>query len=156
MFGMAPKISSYMQKNPNENINEIRSGPKSWTPLQVACGFGHDAAVAALLEIGADPSLTDAMGMTALHSGADTDNKQVMALLLEHEKGKGVIDAQDADGCTPLHYAAYSNRDQIVVLLLKAGASTTITDASGETALSVAKSVKASAVVELISNGPPA
>lgn len=157
MKGKAGAVKNFYDKEPEalEKINELKSLDNGWTPLQVAAGYGFDACVTALLELKADPSVTDNNGMNALHSAADTDEKAIIKLLLDNEQGKAAIDAQDQDGCTPLHYAAYSAREAIVISLLRAGAKTDIADGEGKTALQVAQAVKANAIAALITDGPP-
>merc|ERR1712070_698134 len=95
------------------------------------------------------------MGMTSLHTGADSEEKSVMGKLLAHESAKAVLDAVDEDGCTALHYAVYSSRETAIIDLLRAGASTEIADGEGKTPLAVAQALKLGPIAELIKNGPP-
>jgi hypothetical protein len=97
MKGKAGAVKNFYDKEPEalEKINELKSLDNGWTPLQVAAGYGFDACVTALLELKADPSVTDNNGMNALHSAADTDEKAIIKLLLDNEQGKAAIDAQD-------------------------------------------------------------
>ena len=69
--------------------SESGTSARSWEPC-----------VTALLELGADASVTDKMGMCAVHSGADCDDKSVMAALLATDKGKAAIDMAD-EVCGP-------------------------------------------------------
>lgn len=92
------KIKVFYEKNEEDlaKINEWTSAERGWTPLQVAAGYGADSCVKVLIECGAKADIPDKMGMTAVHSGADCDEKSVMSLLLDTESGKGAINAQDA------------------------------------------------------------
>ena len=112
MKGAANKIKGYYEKNEEEltKINELVSAKYGWTPLQVACGYGHDGAVKALLELGAMPNVPDKMGMTAMHAAADTDESSVMATLLATEAGKAAMNLQDSVRAPPAAAMALAGR----------------------------------------------
>ncbi|XP_063307535.1 oxysterol-binding protein-related protein 1 isoform X2 [Pelobates fuscus] len=55
-----------------------------WTPLHLACYFGHVPVVEHLLKAGADLNIQNDMGDTALHKAAFTGRKELVLLLLEH------------------------------------------------------------------------
>ena len=99
------------------------SGHRRLTPLHLATVFSGDpAAVAALLESGADPDAkTRISGFTSLHMAAQyTRNPAIVAELL---KGGAKIDARTKKGSTPLRIAAEHRSDAVVVeMLLKGGA----------------------------------
>ena len=98
MKGADSKVKGYYEKNPDdkEKINELVSKQYGWTPLQVACGYGHAKVVSALLELGAKAGVPDKMGMTAMHSAADSDEKACMEALLETEDGKAAVNTADS------------------------------------------------------------
>uniref|UniRef100_A0A670YC53 Oxysterol-binding protein n=1 Tax=Pseudonaja textilis TaxID=8673 RepID=A0A670YC53_PSETE len=54
-----------------------------WTPLHLACYFGHTNVVKDLLEAGADVNVLNDMGDTPLHRASFTGRKEVVMLLLE-------------------------------------------------------------------------
>ncbi|XP_070603744.1 oxysterol-binding protein-related protein 1 isoform X1 [Erythrolamprus reginae] len=54
-----------------------------WTPLHLACYFGHTVVVKDLLEAGADVNVLNDMGDTPLHRASFTGRKEVVMLLLE-------------------------------------------------------------------------
>ncbi|XP_073535277.1 oxysterol-binding protein-related protein 1 isoform X1 [Phyllobates terribilis] len=54
-----------------------------WTPLHLACYFGHREVVEELLKAGADVNVLNDMGDTPLHRAAFTGRKELVMLLLE-------------------------------------------------------------------------
>uniref|UniRef100_A0A3B4Y8T5 Uncharacterized protein n=1 Tax=Seriola lalandi dorsalis TaxID=1841481 RepID=A0A3B4Y8T5_SERLL len=55
----------------------ISKASSGWTPLHLACYFGHRDVVEELLKAGADVNLQDNMGDTPLHKAADTGRKVI-------------------------------------------------------------------------------
>ncbi|XP_029001379.1 oxysterol-binding protein-related protein 1 isoform X2 [Betta splendens] len=63
----------------------------SWTPLHLACYFGHTHVVEELLKVGADVNLPNNVGDTPLHKAAFTGRKEVVMLLLHYDACATVI-----------------------------------------------------------------
>jgi ankyrin repeat protein len=104
------------------------------TPLLSAADEGQVAAVALLLEYGADPNGSGAVGKSPLYLaagatavGADEVVRRLLAAGAE-------VNRAGADGETPLHAASARSVD-MVARLLKAGANINRATASGETPL---------------------
>ena len=103
----------------DQNINRLS---QEKTPLlQATMGIQFNPKVIkALLEKGADPTISDNWGTTPLHKTADTvDDSKTIQLLID--KGADV-NAKDHLGRTPLHLAAERNHIDTVRVLVKNGA----------------------------------
>ncbi|NWU63635.1 OSBL1 protein, partial [Pterocles burchelli] len=60
-----------------------------WTPLHLACYFGHAVVVEDLLKAGAEVNVLGGGGDTPLHRAAFTGRKEVVMLLLQHNADTG-------------------------------------------------------------------
>jgi ankyrin repeat protein len=104
-----------------------------------------------LLAAGAQVNVqTTGQRLTALMHAAHRGHVEVMNALLARRNI--AIDATDAAGLTALHWAANSNKPDAMACLLKAGASKTLVDASGNTALEFAIMYKHAAILEVLSH----
>jgi ankyrin repeat protein len=92
-----------------------------FTPLGLACYFGHEETARFLLLKGADVNLPTQNGYNVypLHSAAAADNLDLTKLLLE---AGAEVNISQQSGVTPLHSAAEHGNIEMLILLLEAGA----------------------------------
>ncbi|XP_053098942.1 oxysterol-binding protein-related protein 1 isoform X3 [Hemicordylus capensis] len=62
-----------------------------WTPLHLACYFGHTNVVKDLLKAGAEVNVLNDIGDTPLHRASFTGRKEVVMLLLEHDADTSIV-----------------------------------------------------------------
>ena len=68
------------------------SSPNESTPLMMAALYGTPSAVKLLLEAGADPSIKNSLGMTAIdfaHRDKRTESADIIAAFVRGRAGKG-------------------------------------------------------------------
>ena len=92
-----------------------------FTPLHLACFYGHHDVVACLLGHGADPRARsrNECAATPLHEAANTGQSDILMMLLAHGAG---VNATDSNGWTALHFAASKGFVDITETLLGVGA----------------------------------
>ncbi|MBI2686244.1 MAG: ankyrin repeat domain-containing protein [Acidobacteria bacterium] len=120
-----------------------------WTPLHLACFFGHPETAEMLLAMGADANVRSANAMhnTPLHAAAAGRGQDCCALLLSH--GADVNATQQAQ-YTALHAAAANGDLEIVRLLLAHEANPAAKSEKGETAIEMARQRGHAAVADLL------
>lgn len=100
-----------------------------------------------LLARGADVTIQDNDGDTALHGAAQTGNVEIMRVLLD--KGANV-NAKNKQGGTPLMWTAVYGNDDAARLLLSRGADASLKDNDGVTAVQWAVRNKRDSVVPIL------
>ncbi|KAM7410349.1 hypothetical protein PAMA_001678 [Pampus argenteus] len=91
--GIQKLLMSKIREEMQFNIN-CKGKSKSnlgWTPLHLACYFGHKDVVEELLKAGADVNLPNNIGDTPLHKAAFTGRKEVVMLLLHYDACATII-----------------------------------------------------------------
>ena len=118
VVGDLEKLKAELADYPEELNTYSRDG---YTPLQLACFFGHEEMVNYLLAAGADVQVVsqNAMGIHPIHAAAANGNLAILKALLE--KGADV-NAQQAEGYTPLAQATQSQNEAMITLLQQYGA----------------------------------
>jgi hypothetical protein len=117
-------------------INEYAQD--GFTPLQLACFFGHEEMALWLIEQGADVNAAakNKQGVTPIHATAANGNLTVLEALLK--KG-AAVNARQEGAFTALHEAANSGNTAMARLLLAHAADASLTTAEGKTALEIAQ-----------------
>uniref|UniRef100_A0A3Q4AM93 RHD domain-containing protein n=1 Tax=Mola mola TaxID=94237 RepID=A0A3Q4AM93_MOLML len=110
------------------------------TPLHLAVITQQRKAVEALLLAGADPTLTDRHGNTALHLASQLEGKGGMVeLLLQYKELRGLLEHTNTAGLCPIHVAVLANQLFSLRELLEGGANVETQERScGRTALHLA------------------
>jgi hypothetical protein len=113
-------------------------GSDGFTPLQLACYFGHEEVVRFLLGRGADANATaeNEQKIRPLHAAAANGDRAIVEMLL---KAGADVNAPQIHGFTPLHTAADRDDVALAELLLAYGADPAATDDEGRPALALAR-----------------
>jgi ankyrin repeat protein len=142
--GADPNASTLQQTNPASRFE----GQLFEATALVCAAATPDRLEAArlLLDAGADPSLADGEGDTALRAAAGRGHLDVVLLLLARG---AAIDAQHPkSGNTAFYLACFSNQPECAVALARAGCAVMITGQFCRTGLQVAQARGHTAVVE--------
>lgn len=122
---------------------------KGFTPLILATYMNQPDGVDLLLEHGADPNQTDAMGNTALMGVAFKSHLALAERLIQAGADVNAANHQDQ---TALIFAAMHGHSEMVQFLLKHGALKHMKDSHGKTALDYAKSQNSIELIAALNN----
>ncbi|KAA0717893.1 NF-kappa-B p100 subunit DNA-binding factor KBF2 [Triplophysa tibetana] len=129
-----------MTKSPQQkSINKFNN--LSQTPLHLAVITKQPKLVEILMRIGADPSLLDRDGRTALHLAAHTGDETILRVVLGMlgERNDNLVNCADFSGQYPVHIAVKKDGEHCLKLLVEAGAKINMPEQkSGYTALHLA------------------
>lgn len=94
------------------------------TPLHLAVSLRQVKVVELLLRAGADPSLLDRDGRSAVHLAALSGDSSILRLLLVHlgEQHAHLVNTVDYHGLQPLHLAVKRDGERCLRLLVESGA----------------------------------
>jgi ankyrin repeat protein len=120
-----------------------------WTPLHLACFFGHPTLAETLIAQGAGVNVRsdNKMQNMPLHAAAGGRSKDAVRILLEHG---AEVNARQEGGWTALHAASQNGDAEMVRLLIAAGADVQIRAANQQNALDLALTKGHPAVVEVL------
>ncbi|XP_056659122.1 nuclear factor NF-kappa-B p105 subunit isoform X4 [Monodelphis domestica] len=109
------------------------------TPLHLAVITKQEDVVEDLLRAGADVSLLDRLGNSALHLAAKEGDDKILNILLKHKKILPLIDHPNGEGLNAIHLAMLINSMPCLRLMIAAGADVNAQEqTSGRTALHLA------------------
>ena len=106
--------------------------------VQVAAHQGHSVILDLLMQEGADPSLADKAGDTALHYAAIGGKSDAILSLVNKCSDPGYVNCVNNDKRTALHLTVLNRQPDTVATLLKVGANLNIPDSQGDTPLQLA------------------
>ena len=144
--GDVPELRRRLERDPD--LVRART-PDGFTPLHFAAFFGGPAAVAALLDAGADPNAEAAnpTRVRPLHSAAAARDVESATLLL----GAGADpDARQQGGYTALHAAAQHDDEALASVLLRHGADPRVRADDGRDAHAMATASRSASVLALL------
>ena len=147
--GCAAIILSMAKRHNADHIIVNHADSNKDAPLHKAVRNADVSCAELLLMHGANFSLVDAQGSTALHIACALGNIPCAALLLECGSDE-LLDVGDHDGNTPLHAAARSGNARLVKLLLETAADPRSINSRGESPYVIAKAVGARKCMELL------
>uniref|UniRef100_A0A672GKA5 Nuclear factor of kappa light polypeptide gene enhancer in B-cells 1 n=1 Tax=Salarias fasciatus TaxID=181472 RepID=A0A672GKA5_SALFA len=123
---------------PGEEVLNMRNHLYQ-TPLHLAVITQQKEAAAALLLAGADHTLTDRHGNTALHLASQQEGGEMVEFLLRHEQMREQLERTNTAGLCAIHLAVLANQLAALRELLEGGANVEAQDRScGRTALHLA------------------
>jgi ankyrin repeat protein len=105
------------------------------TPLLAACERGDVAVVRVLLAAGADPTISDASGRSALHCAASGTGPHADEVVSSLIAAGAAVDSPDSRGITPLFLAVKRGDAASVEALILGGASVHARSTQGEAPL---------------------
>ena len=111
--------------------------PDGFTPLHLACFFGHFHCAQLLIRRAADVNAVadNPMAVAPIHSAAAGRHLDIVKLLLNNE---ACVNARQRGGWTALHAAAMNGDQAMVDALLEAGADAGLESDDGKTASDMA------------------
>jgi len=120
-----------------------------WTPLHLACFFGHPALAEILIAQGSDVNARsrNPMRNAPLHAAVAGRNREAVRMLLEHGAD---VNARQEGGWTALHSASQNGDVEMVRLLITAGADVQMRAANQQNAMDLALTKGHPAVVEVL------
>lgn len=125
--GKFDMVAYLVYSNP-ELINQHND--EGFTPLALACYFGHYEVARYLAFKGADVNkpLNNGLNIYPIHLAVAANHTDITRMLIEHNVQ---LNVQQSSGITPLHYAAKHGNPDMLLLLLENGADLTISMEDG-------------------------
>ena len=120
-----------------------------YTPLQLACFFGHENVARLLIEAGSDVNAVSKNDMrtTPLHAATAGNHTTLVPILIDHNAD---LTHTQNGGFTVLHSAAQNGNRALVELFLEKGVDRTVTAGDGQTARDFAAQAGHQEIVDLL------
>jgi ankyrin repeat protein len=134
-------IAFFIKHGANANIGE------GLMPLQWAIFTGAIGVAQELMERGADVNYVSDSGEPLLQMAIDSDNKQVVELLLLRDV---VLDISNSDGDGPLHWAVTTGAIDIIKMLIFADCSLDTVNYAGKTIFDLASELGKESVIRIL------
>lgn len=146
-IGNLPQVSRHLMKHP-EDIDSFAAD--GFTPLGLACFFGHTALAEYLITQGAtvDLAANNSFKVRPLHSAVASNQIEIVRLLLTHDADPNAAQMQ---GVRPLHSAAHNGFLEVLDLLLAHQADKDVQTDDGKTPLDMAVEAGFEEVVKRLS-----
>jgi len=112
-------VVAHLVYNHPEMVNGF--SPDGFTPLGLACYFGHPQIASFLVLKGADVNIPSDNGfnVSPIHSAVAANQTEITAMLLDHG---AQVNVKQKSGVTPLHSAAQNGNLELLIMLLEHGA----------------------------------
>lgn len=125
-------LNALMQHLTNQPPSIHSYSNDGFTPLGLACYFGHLEIVKYLVNHGADVNRasSNSFHVAPIHSATAISDYEITAFLLEHGAD---VNAKQQSGVTPLHSAAHNGKLNIAKLLVDHGADIHAKTSEGKT-----------------------
>lgn len=145
--GKFDAVAYLVQNNPG-SVNDY--APDGFTPLGLACFFGHLEVARYLILKGADVNQPSDNGfrVAPIHSAVAGNYTAIARLLIENNANVNVV--QQA-GSTPLHSAAQNGNLDLLILLLEHGASVNARMEGGKLPADLAREKGFTEIAEILS-----
>ncbi|QJD94490.1 ankyrin repeat domain-containing protein [Mucilaginibacter robiniae] len=116
--GKFDMVAYLVYSNP-ELVNQHND--EGFTPLALACYFGHYEVARYLAFKGADvnQALDNGLDIHPIHLAVAAKHTDIVHMLIEHNVQ---LNVQQSSGITPLHYAAKNGDPEMLAMLLENGA----------------------------------
>ncbi|KAJ2444951.1 palmitoyltransferase akr1 [Coemansia sp. RSA 2424] len=145
------RVLRYLVEEQGANVN-VRSTNYEATPLFWAISQGNLDAINYLINNGANLTLKDSSGNTALHAAVHATSIPVVIFIACAQLVAlgGSVDIGDGGGVTPLMWATYQNKAEVVELLIRIGANVNAQDNNGKTPLHYALMIGSGRIVDTL------
>lgn len=139
---------AYLLYSSPESVHEYNAD--GFTPLALACYFGHYEVARYLVLKGADINqpLNNGSDIRPIHLAVAANHLDIVRMLIEHDVQ---INVQHNNGITPLHYAAKHGDPDMLIALLEHGADITLTMEDGLLAADLARENGYEEIAEILS-----